>query len=314
VRIVPEGNQRGDAKTGRCGGRTAVRMNETQEHQQAMNEPGIGPPSSAPSRPVPEGEVRTSMRTTRLGRKGLTRRSAQAGVAVLGAVGLGAGMAGAAWAAPAGSTQSISATLDYTCTVATKAITLTKQPATVTLNVTAPSQVDTGQSFTVSATSQTTLPPLIATTAGALGITSVQVTSVKADVNGTDVTPASQTDTNTDSPTVQASQLTSPISVDLAPLTFTAGSTPGTATFSAGDLTVVSLISGGQLNGTDATLTCTPPSTATIGKVNIVSSPTSTVPVGAVGGAALAGLLAVGGGVAYTVRRRRTTPVADGIR
>lgn len=93
----------------------------------------------------------------------------------------------------------------------------------------------------------------------------------------------------------------------LAPLTFTAGSTPGTATFTAGDINVVSLIHGGQLNGDDATLSCTPPSNNTIGTVSIVKSTTSTVPVGAVGGAALAGLLGVGGGVAYVVRRRRTS-------
>ncbi|MFC0081807.1 hypothetical protein ACFFRE_06565 [Aciditerrimonas ferrireducens] len=252
------------------------------------------------------------MGTSEHGGKRLTRRAIQGGMAALGALGLAGGMAGAAWAS--GNTQSLTDTFSYTCTVTTPAITLTDQTATVTLNVTAPQQVSPGQSFTVSATSQTTLPSIIAATASGLGITSVTVESVKADVNATNVTPTSTTDTNTQTPTVTTKELTSPISVALAPLTFTAGSTPGTATFTAGDINVVSLIHGGQLNGDDATLSCTPPSNNTIGTVSIVKSTTSTVPVGAVGGAALAGLLGVGGGVAYVVRRRRTSPVANGIR
>jgi hypothetical protein len=235
-------------------------------------------------------------------------------MAAVGALGLAAGMAGVAGAQTNGGTQSITDTFDYTCTVSTPAITLTDQTATVVLDVTAPQEVSPGQSFTVQATSQTTLPSIIAATASGLEITSVTVQSVKAEVDATNVTPTSTTDTNTQTPTVTTSELTSPISVALAPLSFTAGNTPGTATFTAGDITVVSVISGGSLNGDDATLTCTPPSNNTIGTVDIVSSGTSTVPVGAVGGAALAGLLGVGGGVAYVVRRRRTSPVANGIR
>ncbi|MCK4177302.1 hypothetical protein [Aciditerrimonas ferrireducens] len=248
------------------------------------------------------------------GGKRLARRTIQGGMAAVGALGLAAGMAGVAGAQTNGGTQSITDTFDYTCTVSTPAITLTDQTATVVLDVTAPQEVSPGQSFTVQATSQTTLPSIIAATASGLGITSVTVQSVKAEVDATNVTPTSTTDTNTQTPTVTTSELTSPISVALAPLSFTAGNTPGTATFTAGDITVVSVISGGSLNGDDATLTCTPPSNNTIGTVDIVSSGTSTVPVGAVGGAALAGLLGVGGGVAYVVRRRRTSPVANGIR
>jgi hypothetical protein len=248
------------------------------------------------------------------GGKRLARRTIQGGMAAVGALGLAAGMAGVAGAQNTSNTQSITDTFSYTCTVTTPAITLTNQTATVVLDVTAPKEVSPGQSFSVSATSDTTLPSIIAETASGLGITSVTVESVKATVDATNVTPTSTTDTNTQTPTVTTSELTSPISVALQPLTFTAGSKPGTATFTSGDINVVSLIHGGELNGDDATLSCTPPSNNTIGTVDIVSSTTSTVPVGAVGGATLAGLLAVGGGVAYVVRRRRTSPVASGIR
>jgi hypothetical protein len=237
------------------------------------------------------------------------RLAARGGVAALGALGLGVGLAGVAGAS---TTQNITANLSYSCTVTTPAITLSDQAVSVTLTATAPASVAPGQSFQVSATSETTLPSLIASTAADLGITGVTVTKVQAAVTATNVTPTSTTDDAASGAlpmNVPESDFTSPIDVPLAPLTFTAGSTPGTATFTAGNLSVDTTIQGGSLAGDTASLACTPASGAnmTIGSVAIAA--VSTTPVGAIGGAVLAGVLGVGAFGGYAVRRRR--PVVE---
>jgi hypothetical protein len=242
--------------------------------------------------------------------RAVRRNLARGGVAALAALGMAVGMAGVAGASTVG-TQTQKVNLNYSCTVTAGTIVLSNQDVAVTLQVTAPTTVTPGQSFTVSATSAVTLPSTVVSTAGALGIKSVTVNSVQAAVAGTNVTPASQTDGAASGVlplTVPESAFSSPIDTALAPLTFTAGSTPGTATFTAGDLNVSSTVNGGSLNGDTNSLQCTPASgNPSLGSVTIAA--VSTTPVGAIGGAVLAGLIGVGGFGVYAVRRRR--PVVE---
>jgi len=241
----------------------------------------------------------------------VTRRIvARGGIAALAAFGMAVGMAGVAGASTIG-TQTQSVNLNYSCTVTAGAIVLNNQPVAVTLNVTAPTTVTPGQSFTVAATSEVSLPSTVVSTASALGITSVTVTAVSADVSATNVSPSSTSDSAAAGVlplNVPEADFTSPIQTALAPLSFTAGNTPGTATFTAGDLNVTSTVNGGSLNGDTNSLACTPASgNPALGSVTIAA--VSSTPVGAIGGAVLAGLLGVGGFGVYAVRRRR--PVVE---
>lgn len=215
----------------------------------------------------------------------------------MGAAGIGLASTGgpAAAAGTSGSaTTTSSVDLTYTCGTTTP-VQLSNLQVPVTLKVTAPKTVTTGSKFTVSSEASVSLPSSLSSTLsklGALGVTGVQVTLVKAGVAATNVTPTSQADGAEGLPlTLSLSQLTSPITTVLTPLTFTAGSTAATATFTSTALDVTTVVQGGLLNGTTAPMTCTanagnPP----IGTIAIVAptpaptitsfTPTSGLPAG----------------------------------
>jgi|GEM_PF-6705672 len=234
---------------------------------------------------------------TRLGRTGLALALPTVGLAVAGAVGTTAAPAYAA----------SGETINYSCTIPV----LGTQTLTVTISGTAPTSVAEGQTITLDGSASVSLPSSLLSSAQSLGATGVTINSVTAAMNATGpVTPTTQNATATGLPaTYTISQLQSgPVTQTFAPLTFTAGNTPGTVDFTPGNFSTDATIQGGTLNGYNATITCTAPSGVTpIASVQVTSG--TSVPVGAVGGVGLAALAGVG---FYAVQRRRShQPVAQ---
>jgi hypothetical protein len=214
---------------------------------------------------------RGSLSRLRLG----ARQLAGVGALLVGVAGAsGVALANPATAGAASSTQTINATLSFSCTVAipTAGITLSNQTVPASLAITAPATITAGSSFTIDTTSNVSLPSAVTSLASSLGITGVEVTNVSTSVSGTDVAPSPQDVSAENLPfTVPEADFASGVSATLKPLTFTAGSA-GTAVFSAGALTVDATVEGGSFANDATTITCGAPASPTVGSLTIAAA------------------------------------------
>ncbi len=203
------------------------------------------------------------------------------------------GVVGTAVLGVATPASAASETLNYSCAIPI----LGAQNLPVTITATAPATATTGSTITVNGTASIALPASLIGAAGALGATAFQITAASSVVNATGpVTPTSATVSATGIPFSEtiAQLQAGPITVTLAPATFTAGGSAGTVNFMPGNFSSTAVITGGSLGGQSEAIPCTVPATGVTPVAStVVSAPsltsqaitfTSTAPPATVGG------------------------------
>jgi len=208
------------------------------------------------------------------------------GVASLGALGLGAGVLSSVVSTGITSTAgadtiSVNASVPFTCNFGLAGSGYTTSAEVVG---TATNPVTPGGNIAIDATASIAMPAsLVADLVNDLGATAVEINSISVGVEASgDVVQTSQTATvqsingATLPVTLPVADLSNSIPGVLGETDFTAGSTPGTVSFSAGDTVfavTIELATGSIPNQGG---TCTPTSTVSLGDVSVAAATTTT--------------------------------------